>query len=233
MNKEQASQILSLVKRNYNEIAASFDSTRKKEIWPQIRKFAAEVKDGDGVLDAGCGNGRMLEALKNKHVKYLGLDNSSELIKAARLNYPQYEFRVADILDMNDVKEKDFDYIFCLAVLQHIPSRDLRITFLKNLSLKLKPSGRLIISSWNLGRIPKYRRMIIANYWRKLLGRHSLEARDLIFPWKDSSGKPVSDRYYHAFKLSELKSLCLAAGLKIERADNDKHNFWLALSRQS
>lgn len=227
MKPEQVEKILNLVKRNYQEIAASFDATRKKEIWPRIREFAAEIKDGDSVLDAGCGNGRLLEALKNKNIKYLGLDSSAALIKAARKNYPLQEFREADILYLDNESEKDFDHIFCLAVWQHIPGEELRVKFLKNLAAKLKPSGRLIVSVWNLGRLPKYRKMILKNYWRKFIGRYELKARDLIFPWKDSSGQAVSERYYHAFTISEIKHLSAIAGLKIIEIKRDKYNIWV------
>lgn len=226
MQKQQAENLLSLVKRNYNEIAASFDATRKKEIWPQMRVFAAAVKDGDRVLDAGCGNGRLLEALKDKKISYLGIDNSSELIKAAKHNYPQYDFREADILDLDDVPEHDFDHIFCLAVLQHIPSQELRVKFLKNLATKLKQPGNMVVSVWNLGCWPKYRRMIRKNRWLKFFGLYQLEARDLIFSWKDSSGQAVSDRYYHAFTAPEIRRLASAAGLQIKELREDKHNIW-------
>ncbi len=188
MKKKLVDYLLSLVKHNYNEIAVSFDATRKKELWPQIRELAAAIKDGESILDAGCGNGRLLEALKDKKVGYLGIDNSPELIKAAKINYPLREFRVADILDLEKIPEHDFDHIFCLAVLQHIPSRELRIKFLKNLGAKLKASGVLVVSSWNLGRIPKYRRMIFRNRWLKLLGRYPLGVRDLVFPWNIRPG---------------------------------------------
>lgn len=229
MDKEQANAILDLVKRNYNEIAASFDATRKKEIWPMIRKFAAEVKDGDRILDAGCGNGRLLRALPDK-INYIGIDNSVKLIKAAKANFPGRDFREADILDLNNVPENNFDHIFCLAVLQHIPGQELRVKFLKNLGAKLAPAGRMIVSSWNLRRQPKYRRMILKNYLLKLSGRR-LPAADLIFPWHDVSGNPASERYYHAFRLRELRRLSRKAGLSVRCACADKHNIWLILSR--
>lgn len=230
MKPDQVENILRLVKRNYNEIAAGFNATRKKEIWPQIREFASKVKDNERVLDAGCGNGRLLEALKDKQIYYLGIDNSSELIKMAKKNYPRHEFREADILNLEDISENNFDHIFCLAVLPHIPTSELRIVFLKNLAAKLKPSGRIIISVWNLGRVPKYRRMIFKNCLLKLFGAYRPEVRDLIFPWKDSSGQAVSDRYYHAFTRRELRKLSLSAGLRIEDEQEDGHNFWITLT---
>ncbi|PIX02803.1 SAM-dependent methyltransferase, partial [bacterium (Candidatus Gribaldobacteria) CG_4_8_14_3_um_filter_42_11] len=41
------------------------------------------VKDGDKVLDVGCGNGRLVKAFENKKISYLGVDNSEKLIKLA------------------------------------------------------------------------------------------------------------------------------------------------------
>lgn len=227
MKSEQADKILELVKRNYQEIAASFNISRKKEIWPKIRDFTAVVKDGDSVLDAGCGNGRLIEALKNKKIKYLGLDNSPELIAIAKKNYPTNEFRLAEILNMDNVPEKNFDYIFCLAVWQHIPSRELRLKFLNSLATKLKSSGQLIISVWDLSCNPKYRRMIRYNYLKKMIGRYRLSGRDLIFPWKNSTGLALSDRYYHAFTIREIKKLSVAANLKIKEIQSDTHNIWV------
>lgn len=229
MKKEQAERLLELVKCNYDEIAAGFDMTRKKEIWPEMRGFASEVKDGESILDAGCGNGRLLEALDGKNVSYLGIDNSRELIKAAKENYPSHEFREADILDMESVPEKGFDYIFSLAVLQHIPGQELQIRFLKSLASKLKDGGSMVISVWNMRRQPKYRRMIWKNRLKKLFGQYELGSRDLVFPWKNSSGKAVSDRYYHAFTVRELEGLCAAASLEIVGMRADRHNIWLKL----
>ena len=232
MRKEQAERLLALVKRNYDEIAAGFDATRKKEIWPEMKSFASRIEDGARILDAGCGNGRLLEALKGKAVSYLGIDNSHGLIKAAHDNYPSYEFREADILNMENVPEKGFDHIFSLAVLQHIPGQELQIGFLKNLAAKLKPGGDMVISVWNMARQPKYRRMIWVNRLKKIFGRYGLGVRDLIFPWKDSSGKAVSDRYYHAFTARELGRLCAAAGLEIAEMREDRHNIWVRLEQR-
>lgn len=232
MNKEMADNLLSLVKRNYNEIAADFDASRKKEIWPEIREFAAAVKDGNRILDVGCGNGRLLEALKDKKLKYLGIDNSEELIKLARKNYPERKFLIGDILKLDSITESDFDHIFCLAVLQHIPGKELRVEALKQMVAKLKPSGELIISVWNLWRSPKHRLLLFKNYWLKILGKNKWEFNDLLFPWKNSRGQELSQRYYHAFTKKELKRLVHLAGLKIQKFIGDKYNYWFVLKNK-
>ncbi|MFA5131602.1 MAG: class I SAM-dependent methyltransferase [Patescibacteria group bacterium] len=232
MEEKKAQELLALVKRNYAEIAASFDATRKKEIWPEIRTIAADVPNGARVLDLGCGNGRLLEVFKNKNVKYLGIDNSEALIKHAQTNYPENKFIVADLLSLDRATPEKFNYIFCLAVLQHIPSPELRLAALKQMKQKLEAGGRIIISVWNLWQSPKHRHLLLRNYWLKIFKRNDLGWNDLLFPWKNSRGEEVSERYYHAFTKKELKKLARLAGLRSLRLNRDKHNFWVILENK-
>lgn len=231
MDKKTAQELLDLVKRNYQEIAVDFDATRKKEIWPKMRELADTVEEGNSILDLGCGNGRLLEAFKGKNIKYLGLDNSEELIRLAKKNYPDKEFRVADAVNLESISEDNFDYIFCLAVLQHIPSRDLRCQSLVQMRNKLAPQGKIVISVWNLWKNKKYRPLLLKNYWLKIIGRNKLDHNDLLFPWKDSTGQETSKRYYHAFTRKELKKLSRLAGLEIQQDKRDSHNFWYILGK--
>ncbi len=232
MEDRKVQELLNLVKRNYQEIAADFDVTRKKEIWPEIREFAEQVKTSDKVLDLGCGNGRLLEAFSDKTIDYLGLDNSAELIKLAETNYPDKKFIVGDVLDLKEVADNYYDYIFCLATLQHIPGRELRLKALQEMAGKLKNGGKLIISNWNLWSQKKHRRQLIKNYWLKLIGRCDLGYNDIIFPWKNAQGEEKSIRYYHAFAKKELKKLARLTNLPILELKRDKYNFWLVLNKK-
>ncbi len=239
-------KLLTLVKSNYQEIAANFNTTRRKEIWPEIRTVAAPVKDSDRILDLGCGNGRLLEALKDKKIDYLGLDSSAALIELARQNYPNYKFLVGDILDLPDVLNKywgdqedraamiKFDYVFCLAVLQHIPGRELRWQAFKLMKETLSARGKIIISVWNLWspvwKSKHYRALIFKNYLLKIIGFHDLDFGDLVFPWKNIQGGIISERYYHAFTARELRNLALKAGFRNIKLTKDDFNYWLTLS---
>jgi ubiquinone/menaquinone biosynthesis C-methylase UbiE len=231
MEEKRVQELLELVKRNYQEIAAEFDSTRKKEIWPEIREFAGNIKSGDRILDVACGNGRLIETLKDKNVYYLGVDNSSELIKLAKENYSGYEFVVDDMLELKSIPNDSFDNIFCLAALQHIPTKELRIKALKLIAAKLKDNGEIIISNWNLWSKKKYRLLLLKNYWLKIIGKNELGYNDLVFSWKNVEGEEVSERYYHAFTKKELKKLARLAGLKVLTLRRDKYNFWLVLKK--
>lgn len=227
MNEATVQKIQRLVMENYNKIAADFDTSRKKELWPEARLLAAEVVPGSRVLDIGCGNGRLLEAWSNKDVEYLGADNSPALVTLAQKNYPDAIFRVMDILDLSVLPDNYYDHIFCLAVILHLPSRGLRLRALKNLAVKLKPGGRAVISVWDLYGYRKFRPLMRRANWHKFIGRSDLDYGDLIFPWKNAQGQIVSDRYYHAFRSRELVKLLAAAGLKIVKLYKKDCNYWL------
>jgi 2-polyprenyl-3-methyl-5-hydroxy-6-metoxy-1,4-benzoquinol methylase len=233
MKPEIIEQLSVLSKQSYDKIAAEFDATRKKYLWPEISKLSADIKSGAKILDAGCGNGRLLEAFSNKQIEYLGIDNSRALLDLAKANYPAYNFRELDLgapnfANTNLLVGKKFDFIFCIAVLQHIPSRDLRVQLLKNFKTLLAPSGQLIISNWNLWASPK-RSLLFKQTLKKIIGLNKLDFGDVIFPWKNNVGEEVSERYYHAFNGRELKSLTAQAGFKIKLFKKDKRNYWLVL----
>lgn len=233
MKKETAAKLLGLVKDNYQKIAAEFDATRKKEVWPEIRNLAVKVKEGDRILDVGCGNGRLLNALKDKKITYLGIDSSQELIAAAKQNFPEWPFQVGDALSLQAIDRSNFNYIFCLAVLQHIPSSELRLAALKEMKNKLAEDGQIIISVWNLWSRTwsqkNYRRLIIKDWLMSRFKSDRLDFGDIIFPWKNQRGEETSLRYYHAFTEHELKNLAERSGLKIISLKKDAFNYWIIL----
>ncbi|MBU4257135.1 class I SAM-dependent methyltransferase, partial [Patescibacteria group bacterium] len=132
MDKQTQKNLLEIVKRNYEEIAEDFNETRKKYLWPELLQLTRDIKDGDKILDVGCGSGRLLEALKDKKINYLGVDTSEKLIKLAEERYKAagFEFQVRDILELSKIPEINFDYVFCVAVLHHLPGEDLRLASL-------------------------------------------------------------------------------------------------------
>lgn len=235
MDKQTEKNLLKLVKRNYEEIAADFNNTRKKELWPELIKLAGQVKGGSRVLDAGCGNGRLAASLVSKKIYYLGVDNSIELIKTARKNYKlritNYEFKTCDILELDKIPETDFDYIFCVAVLHHLPGSESRLKALEQLKNKINNNGRIIITVWNLWAQAKFRRLILKCALLKFLGKNKLDFGDILFNWKNNRGEKISRRYYHAFTKNELKKLAVRAGLKIEKSYKDQYNYYFILKR--
>jgi len=234
MDIETQKKLLELVKKNYEEIADKFNETRKKHLeplWSELVNLARQIKDDSKVLDVGCGNGRLLEAFKDKEVKYLGVDSSEKLIELARSRFPKFQFTVGDILELGKIPEINFNFVFCVAVLHHLPGTDLRVAALKQLKNKIISDGKIIITVWNLWSQIKFRKLIFKFLLLKLIKKNKMDLGDLLFDWKNSASQAVSQRYYHAFTKRELKKISKQAGLKIERLYQDKYNYYAVLTK--
>jgi len=231
MDKNTQKELLSVVRENYESIAAEFDETRKKGIWPELLNLTTEVKDGDRVMDVGCGNGRLLEAFANKQIKYLGVDQSENLIALAKLKNPDFEFTVGDILDLGKINELDFDFVYSIAVLHHLPDQELRINALRQLKNKIKDDGKIIIAVWNLWANKKNKKLIWKYFFLKLIGKNKMDFGDILFHWKNEAEDISKRRYYHAFTNRELKRIVKKAGLKIEKLYKDQYNYYLILKK--
>lgn len=227
MNQETAQKILAKTKADYNQIAEEFSNTRVW-LWKVMEFFFTYLKPGNKILDIGCGNGRLYELLKDKQIEYVGVDNSERLIEIAKeklktqnLNLKtitqnlKINFQVADALVLPFGNE-EFNHVFMIAVLPHIPSMELQSKALANAHRVLKKDGYLFITCWNLWQ-PKM-------FWQNLKNRiknpklyRGLGRQDFMIPWKSSAGEILSQRFYHAFTKKELKKLLEKAGFKMER----------------
>ncbi|MFC1678329.1 class I SAM-dependent methyltransferase [Patescibacteria group bacterium] len=232
MDKQTQKELLNLVGKNFNEIADHFSETRRKELWPELIKLTKEVKAGAKVLDMGCGSGRLLEAFIGREIDYYGVDKSEELLKIAQAKYPNNKFRMGDLLDMGKIPEYDFDHIFCIAVLHHIPGRKLQVEAMRQLGNKTKQGGKIIISVWNLWSQKKYRKLIWRFFFLKLIKKNEMDFGDILFDWKDKDGAAVSKRYYHGFTKRELKRIGRKAKLKIKKIYKDQFNYYLVMEKK-
>ncbi|MFH1244742.1 MAG: class I SAM-dependent methyltransferase [bacterium] len=149
--------ILSQVQQMYDEIGVNFSRTRQKTYgngestnWPVTDKYLARLKAGDSVLDIGCGNGRLISGLPTG-VKYTGTDFSQTLLGEARKLYPGHDFCYGDVVDASHWdKLGQYEAIFCVAVLHHIPEKRQQLYVLKETKKHLKEGGFLYLTVWNL-----------------------------------------------------------------------------------
>jgi SAM-dependent methyltransferase len=136
-------------KSTYNKIATQFSASRSY-IWPDLKPFLDDVPEKANVLDLGCGNGRLLLGLP-KEIDYLGIDESESLLGKAKELHPSNNFLEGNITDestWNNIPK--YDYIFCIAVIHHLPSHKEHLYLLKQIKKHLKPNGKVLITAWNL-----------------------------------------------------------------------------------
>ncbi len=216
MKESYAKYLLEKTKKDYNLIASDFSITRKNE-WKELEFLRDFIKEGEKVLDIGCGNGRLLKIL-HKNINYFGIDFSENLIKIAKQKYPQFNFLVADALNL-PFKDNFFDKVISIAVLHHIPSKKFRLLFLKEAKRVLKNEGELILTVWNLRQQSKYIPLILKNNLLKIFGLTKLDFFDIMIPWN----KKIN-RYYHCFSKRELNNLVESAGFQIKEISFLKRN---------
>lgn len=205
MDENFAKYLLEKVKRDYNLLAEDYD--RKREYIPEdIKKLAEYAKEGDKVLDAGCGNGRLFKILKEKKVNYYGIDFSEKLIEISRKKFPEGKFEVGDCLNL-PFPDNFFDKVFSISVLHHIPGEKFRIQYLKEAKRVLKKDGLLIMRVWDFWKRKEGIKIFLKHFFSKISGRSKLDFFDVFLPWKDSQGKILAERYFHCFRKRELENL--------------------------
>lgn len=212
MQNSTALEVIEKVKSDYDDIADQFSATRNA-LWSDILFINDYVKDGDRVLDLGCGNGRLLKLLKEKNITYTGIDISEKIIIQAQSLFTENDkikFLVGNALEL-PFDDNEFDVVISVAFFHHIPSNELRLKTLKEVRRITSNDGVIIMTVWNLWQ-KKYFKFVLKNILMKIFGKSRLDFKDALIPWK--KGKNV-DRYYHAFTLSELRKLVNGSLLKL------------------
>ncbi len=94
------------------------------DLWvdPAFREVGAQLVPNPYVLDLGCGNGRLVPVLNKLGIsRFVGIDVSEGMIRVARQIYPGKDFRVGNILALQEVVGQDlFDGFFAIVSLMHI-----------------------------------------------------------------------------------------------------------------
>ncbi|MFH0942923.1 MAG: class I SAM-dependent methyltransferase [Candidatus Beckwithbacteria bacterium] len=113
-------------------------------------ELAGKLAVNKQVLDIGCGLGWGAEYLAKKKAKQvLGIDRSGAAINYAKTNLrlENLRFMQLDVKNIRKLKTK-FDLVLIFDVLEHLPVNNVDC-FIKDINLKLKPKGIVMISTPN------------------------------------------------------------------------------------
>lgn len=95
------------------------------------------------ILDVGCGTGHHVDKLAKNDLKVIGIDISPSMIKEAKANYPQYDFKVGDVLNTSEFSNNSFTHILCLYfTIYYFEDKD---QFFNNCMEWLMPGGYLVL----------------------------------------------------------------------------------------
>jgi len=171
------------VKDVYNSISDSFSRTRVN-VWPCVAEFLDSVS-GKG-LEIGCGNGKNM--IYRPDLEVLGLDICPNFVKLCQT-------KGLGVIEGNMTKlpysSYSFDFVYCIAALHHLETRELRSKAIQEMIRVCKPGGSIFILVWA--------------FEQEADSKRKFETQDVMVPWKDNN-KPdaVAHRFYHVYKEDEL-----------------------------
>ncbi len=222
MSRFDTTEIIHKTQEDYNRIAKYFSYTRQR-LWEELKWLKKFIKNGQYILDWGCGNGRLIFLLNGKKVSYFGTDQSDELLKIAKKNFKK-EIKEGWVKFFSTAKKKKkfaanfFDLVFMIASFHHLPDRQSRLELLADVYKQLKSGGKLIITVWNLE--SDWAKKKMDNSWKKI------GDNDFLIPWKNPQGEMLAERYYHHFSKEELAGLLKESGFKIKSAEYGEKASW-------
>lgn len=107
-----------------------------------------EPKEGETILDLGCGTGELTMQLAATGAKVTGIDSAASMIESARQHYPEVTFEVADATSFS--LPVTFDAVFSNATLHWIRQQE---KVLDRIHRHLKPGGRLVLEMGGKGNV--------------------------------------------------------------------------------
>jgi 2-polyprenyl-3-methyl-5-hydroxy-6-metoxy-1,4-benzoquinol methylase len=162
--------------------------------------FVHRVREGERVLDIGCGNGALsYDVAEKAGAEIVAIDLSAANIALAREQYahPRVEYRVGDALQ--DLPEGSFDVVIMSNVLEHLPERP---AFLRRVQEVARPSRFLI-------RVPLFER-----HWSVPL------KRELGVEWR------LDSTHETEYTLESFADEMAAAGLRITHQEVRWGEIW-------
>lgn len=154
-------------------------------------------KQGEKILDLGCGTGDLAKKLHDAGVNIVGADKSQNMITQALNKYPHIHFMVQDATSLGF--NSDFDAVFSNATLHWVkqPKQALHCIY-----QSLTPGGRFVAEFGGKGNVQMITEEIINQ-----LKQSGIEYRMEKFPW-----------YYPS--IGEYTSLMEEAGFRVTFAEH-------------
>ncbi len=197
------------------------------------------LKDGDLVLDVGCGNGNFARRMVTLGASVVAFDVSEKMIESAKartsVDAERVEYHVVDATDEDAIRslgERRFDAAVCTQVIMDIPRIDPMLSALGHV---LKPGGRFIFSLLHPCFNSTSTKFVLEESEQDGVVRadYSLKIDEYIQPRRSRGqgivGQP-EPHYYFSRPLSVLFNACFDAGFVLDgivepvfsRLDSDK-----------
>jgi trans-aconitate methyltransferase len=156
-----------------------------------------EPREGERILDLGCGTGRLTAEIAATGARVVGLDAAPGMIEKARAEYPGLEFVLADAVTF--AFDAPFDAVFSNAALHWIEAASQGAVVTK-ITAALKPGGRFVAELGGKGNVQM---LVVAM-------RAALEELDI--------ASPINPSQWFFPSIGEYASIVEANGLEVRSA---------------
>ncbi len=235
---------------DYNNFAKTFSKSRKNMKWEEMEYFLEKlnINNSTKILDVWCGNWRFLWELLNNfwekinNQNYIWADLSSGLLNEAKKDYPDFDFKELNMLDLdllnpsprssvlpltskeNNKEQQNFSDIFFYASFHHLQNISDRKIVLEKAFDVLEKWWKVYMTNWALNSDLNKKRYAQAEIENSQNKYWSVDF-NIKLAW--------NDRYYHCFCLNELEILSQEVWFKIieNRLFENDRNFITILEK--
>ncbi len=201
-------------------VATVFDDMvdRSVPFYQEMQRMIAEMAidfaaEGTNVYDLGCSTGTTLlnlDASIQKRVKFIGVDNSQEMLKKCREKMTAHNFQHEQELVCADLNQgvhiENASMVLLVLTLQFV--RPLyRDTLVKSIHQGLNENGCVILVEKVLGEDSVFNRLFI-DYYYKLKKRHGYSELEI------SQKREALENVLVPYKLMENREMLLRAGFR-------------------
>lgn len=191
--------------------------TDRKRLAFILDRLGVSLPSGARVLDLGCGNGIITEALGKAGFQVTGLEPSSEAIRRARHEHghENVEYLQGELGDQT-FPTRGFDAIVCSEVLEHVPDP---IALLNQMQPLIRPGGRLILTVPN-GRGP--RELLVTRPVQALIcnpvGKRLISWSKKLLGYSGTTVQSDAEdlTHLHFFTVSRLRRMAASTGFHVE-----------------
>jgi 2-polyprenyl-3-methyl-5-hydroxy-6-metoxy-1,4-benzoquinol methylase len=107
--------------------------------------FVDDLPQGSAVVDVGCGAGFLLHWLaRTPGLRMIGIDACATQADLARHAAPLAEIVCGDAVGYFDSKIEQYQGVFCMDMLEHLPMEEDCLKLLNSILVSLKPGGFFI-----------------------------------------------------------------------------------------
>lgn len=110
----------------------------------ELRRVPLPQRSMWKALEIGCGPGRLMRPMSRHFAEIHGVDVSDEMIALARERLgdtPNAHPHVTDGATLAEFPDETFDFVYSYAVFQHVPSREVIATYMREIRRVLKTGG--------------------------------------------------------------------------------------------